>query len=496
MSVVAPKLFQSSDTGAPTLSGTAGDLVEILSSCLIIRRLFTAVSGGTFVNNTTEARLQGGTGFLFFQGGTVNNDEAYFIYQQPFERLGITFGTPGVQGSAVTLRWEYWNGSAWTQFTPTDGTTGLTANGAVTWSIAALTGWTPNTINSQAGYIIRLRFTAGSWSTNPLVSTTTIGGWTEAYSGTNQRAYQMGGGNQFFLNVNDNGPGAGTAREARIVGFETMSAIGTGTNPFPTVAQSATGLFVRKSATADATTRSWLCLCDDRTVYFYCVSGDSAGAYSGLGFGDFYSFTSSDPYRCFIMARTTENAAVSAASAAAVAQDACTRVDHWSGTTGQAGVPNINVSAGKFLARNYLGAVGAVNVGAIAPHFGPYLTTATSNTQGMIPMGSGWLAYPNTPDGGIVGTQMFLNEGGANIGQGAVTINTGAYLRGRMRGFWCWQHAPNQSGSPTTPTVIPGTGALAGRTFLYVPYVINAFISPFFSGALLFETSDTWETNV
>jgi hypothetical protein len=123
MSVVAPKFFASTDSGNPTLSGTSGTFIEVLSSCLILRKMFTAVSGGSFVDNTTEARLEGGTPFVLFQGPTASNDEAYFGLTRPFESVKFTFAAVGVQNAAVTLVWEYWNGSAWTALTVTSDTT-------------------------------------------------------------------------------------------------------------------------------------------------------------------------------------------------------------------------------------------------------------------------------------------------------------------------------------------------------------------------------------
>ena len=139
---VAPKLLANTDTGASTLSGTAGDLLTILDTTLVLGRQFTAISGASFVNNSTAARLQGSTAWKLFQGPTVTNDEAYFGYQAKFEQLVFVLGTAGVENAAITLAWEFWNGSAWTAFSPdTDGTAKFTASGTVKWTIANLTSW-------------------------------------------------------------------------------------------------------------------------------------------------------------------------------------------------------------------------------------------------------------------------------------------------------------------------------------------------------------------
>ena len=93
-------------------------------------------------------------------------------------------------------------------------------------------------------------------------------GWSIAFTTTNIRAYRQpataDGALRAYLRVNDAGPGVGGGKEARIVGYETMSDVNTGTLPCPTVANMANGLFVRKSATADATTRTWLIVADAR----------------------------------------------------------------------------------------------------------------------------------------------------------------------------------------------------------------------------------------
>src|SRR4029077_17944641 len=132
-------------------------------------------------------------------------------------------------------------------------------------------------------------------------------GWSKPFTGTNAAVFRQGAGNQMYLDVNDNSPGAATAQEARVRGYETMSAVATGTGPFPTVAQSANGLFVRKSAAASGTARVWCVIADDRTFYLLIQSGDVAGQWYGVAFGDYYSFvTGTDNYRTMIIARNLE----------------------------------------------------------------------------------------------------------------------------------------------------------------------------------------------
>jgi hypothetical protein len=442
MSTFSPILFKSTDSGAPVLSGVVGTLLNVLSGCLICNSMFTGISGGSFVDNTAEARSQGGTGFKLFQGPTVTNDEAYVGMSSKFGRAKYIFSTAGVQNAAVTLAWEYWNGSAWTALSSVvDGTSGLTANGTVTWAIPA--GWATTAVNGVTQYWMRLRFTAGSWTTNPLVATLSVTGWSIAFGPTtNQAAYQMGGGNQFYINVNDNGTGG--ANFARIRGFETMSALATGTGLFPTVAQFANGLFAMKSATADATTRSWFLVADDRTFYFIPFTGSSA-RYWAFMFGDVFSAVAGDGFRTMLIGMTVEDQAGS------------------SGRLGQISGGGLGTVTGHYIARAYTGIGTSLLIGKSGD--------AAKSAASIELLGS--ITYPNGPDGGLYLSPLWLNE---------ATI----YVRGRLRGFWHFLHP---IASLVDGDTFSGAGALSGRTFLFLKPTESG------SGAFVVETSDTWETN-
>src|SRR5690348_12633571 len=94
--------------------------------------------------------------------------------------------------------------------------------------------------------------------------TQTAAGWTKAFSGTNKADYRMAGGNQFYLDVDDSAAQTAAGKEANVRGYEAMTALATGTNAFPTTTQfAAPGQVIRKSATADATSRGWILVADD-----------------------------------------------------------------------------------------------------------------------------------------------------------------------------------------------------------------------------------------
>lgn len=460
MSTFPPILFKSTDSGAPAMEGTVGALLNVLNACLICNSLFTAVSGASFVDNSVEARLQGGTAVALFQGPTVDVDEAYIGMTSRFGRAKFVFGTPGVQNAAVTLAWEYWNGSAWTALSGlVDGTSELTADGTVTWTIPG--NWAAVAVNSVTQFWIRVRFTAGSWTANPLVATLSVTGWTQAFTGANLADYQQGGGNQMYMSIDDNGPGAGGAKEARIRGYEAMSALATGTGAFPTAVQKTTGLFIRKSVSADGTDRPWYVLADDRTVYVFVATGDgAAGRYFGFMFGDMFSLVANDSYRTILIARTAENSGSAAQGTENLLYLACPIV----GATGL--IFPSTVLDGHYMARAYTGVGAAVQVNKHGDIF-----KAQSGTIG----GGGLITLPNPPDGGFYLSPLWV---GAE--------NAQPILRGRMRGMYQFLHPIT---ALTDGDVFSGAGALAGKSFIVIKFTADA------GGLYVMETSDTWETN-
>lgn len=122
-------------------------------------------------------------------------------------------------------------------------------------------------------------------------------GWEKPYSTTHIAAYksQNVASTYCLLRVDDT-----AAKNARIVGYETMSDINTGLGPFPTAAQMNGGLYLPKSTSADATERNWTFIGDDRG--FYLSIQWASGYYSTFYFGDFASRKSPDPYACAIIA--------------------------------------------------------------------------------------------------------------------------------------------------------------------------------------------------
>lgn len=271
----------------------------------------------------------------------------------------------------------------------------------------------------------------------------TAAGWSKPYTGTNTAVFQQGGGTSFYLDVNDNGPGAGTAQEARVRGYEAMTAVATGTGPFPTTAQLTVGIIVRKSVSADSVARSWVIVADDRTFYLF-VQAEGTTAWLCFGFGDFYSYKSStDSFRTFIMGRATEASATLSLEKADV-------ID-------VIGNPAL---VGHYVARSYTGtgtSLQWVKLGDASKGNGSAL--------------SGFMTVPNV-DGRVWISPTFVAQ-------------FASVVRGRMRGFMHYLHTVASFNDQDTVT---GAGPYASRTFLLLKTTGN-------NGAYCIDITGPWDTN-
>lgn len=122
-------------------------------------------------------------------------------------------------------------------------------------------------------------------------------GWTKPYTGTNKAAFRIGGTGH-YLRVDD---AFNTFIEASVTGYTAMSDVDTGTGLTPASAVRA----FRKSNTADATARAWVVAADERTFYLWMQFNGSL--YATTGFGEYFSFASSDTSKVLLMARTSLN---------------------------------------------------------------------------------------------------------------------------------------------------------------------------------------------
>jgi hypothetical protein len=270
-------------------------------------------------------------------------------------------------------------------------------------------------------------------------------GWTRLHTTTDKAVYQAPEGIAFPFQIDDTGPGAG-AFEARFYGAESFSAIDTPTRPFPTVAQFANGLFWRKSATLDNTPRPWKLIGDERTFYFGAYTGDLANTYFAVGFGEFFSFVATDPYRSFIMGRGIENTSGSNSS-----------IDGFDVNT-----VSTSLHVGNYLARDTAGNVGAISAGK----HGDVAQAASGALAGN-------MATPNPANNKYYTKSMTIHQ-----------TSGGNHDRGRLRGLRHWLHPAT---AVSDGYALDGAGDLAGRTMRVWKGLPGGGVAIFFT--------DTWESN-
>jgi hypothetical protein len=130
-------------------------------------------------------------------------------------------------------------------------------------------------------------------------------GWTKEYSGTNLAAYRMtttSPATGMYLRVDDT-----DSRDARLVGYETMSDISTGTGPFP-AASVVGGQWMPKSDAVSSTSRPWVLIATNRSFYFFSIINTSttypvlSASDRAMFFGDLVTRKAVDGYECLLMA--------------------------------------------------------------------------------------------------------------------------------------------------------------------------------------------------
>ena len=132
-----------------------------------------------FEDETTDANDQGDADWQIFGTLTEATDDYIALgFQRKFNTVIFdnANGTAGIDGGSLAAVWEYFNGSTWSSLASvTDGTAsgGLAFTAAVsdgqTLTYTEPTDWATTILDSSASlYYIRLRITAGDYSTNPV----------------------------------------------------------------------------------------------------------------------------------------------------------------------------------------------------------------------------------------------------------------------------------------------------------------------------------------
>jgi len=377
------KIYRSSDYDAPVLYGNAGYLIPVLDACLV----------NGFGNITITS--------MTHTGGTVTVTTA-------LTHNLMTYGRQTISGANETG----YNG----EFIIT-----VTASNMFTYQAAGIV------VNTATG---------------TLVTRSAGAGWTKEYSGTNLAAYRLGSGSRCYLRIDDT-----TTIASRCVGYEAMTDINTGTNPFPSAAQFAGGLYWNKSTTADATNiRQWIIIADDKTAYMW-INYSSSTTFSDspmIMFGDITSYKAGDAYNCCL------SASILGATATNFRFGYITTTV----TTGDSGT---------FLARSYSQIGTSVQGGKIVD----YVKSANATC-----LGSAGMVYPHPVDGSMYVSPVWCNE--------IASVAAQSVVRGEFRGLWNPLHATPLAHGDT----FQGSGTLAGKTLIALRIQL--------SGEVFIDLSLTW----
>lgn len=218
-------------------------------------------------------------------------------------------------------------------------------------------------------------------------------GWTSPHYDTTSKTRVFQNANGFCAQIIDGGPGAGSFREAHIRGYESMSAFNVGVGPFPTVAQYATGEFLRKSISLDATARVWDVYADSTFFLLLVETGDAASQCLSAMFGRFEPDKTGDQW-CQVIAARTQGSSNDLVQV---------RVGVISSTT-----------PGTYIARDVAGsqATGSVVAGL----------RSDATIANVVISGTGGIAYPDPATGGLRLERVYIHETSTP--------------RGYIRGLW------------------------------------------------------------
>lgn len=236
------KFFHSGMANAPALNGVAGSLLSVLDACLV---------DGFDLKTATSLVVSGGVATLTFAGTHAAEKDAVIL----------------VSGSSIAAL----NGEQ--KVVSKSGTT-------ITFATAAADGAASGTITFKMA----------------------PAGWLKAFGGTNLAAYKSADptSTRCLLRVDDTG-----TTIARVIGYETMTDVSTGTGPFPTQATVAGGGYWGKSGTANSTANRWFIAADSKFFILHVAPmiGNSPVIAQGWTrcFGDMIAYRpSGDAFACVI----------------------------------------------------------------------------------------------------------------------------------------------------------------------------------------------------
>jgi len=141
---------------------------------------WVVTSGPTYTDRTTEF----GSGASDVQIFVADNDEIMVGGSAVFDEIQVILDTVASQTVIPTFYYSI-AGPSWTQFTPSDDTSGFTQNGSIRFDSGDLSGWAATAVNGQTYYWIRIVRTRNNIVTPPTEDTIKIVAATEYYWDSN-----------------------------------------------------------------------------------------------------------------------------------------------------------------------------------------------------------------------------------------------------------------------------------------------------------------------
>lgn len=260
-------------------------------------------------------------------------------------------------------------------------------------------------------------------------------GWAIPYNDNYERiVFQNGAGSrQRYWQILDNL--ISTPNMASLYGFETMSAVDTGSGQFPTSLQIVSPHYssIMKVDVTTQVARNWLIFANEKICYLL-INPQATTDFSGAClyvFGDFIGLNSDDLYNSLLIGRIRQDASVT-----------------YNGLAGQSCVISSTLD-GHHLIRSYTQLGSSIR-------FGKHGDNYKDGVQ-----------FPNPSDGSLIMSRIWITE-------------SSGVVRGYLPGLWrlCSSYTNFTHGD-----TFAGRGALTGKTFEIIKV---------YQGALVVETSNTW----
>lgn len=380
------KHFHSGMQGAPTISNVAGQGISLLDACLKDGFGTLTLTSLVIASNVATATIAGGH---------------LYTAHSVLQIAGASVAGGGTVNGQFKIKAT---GLDATHFTfDTVGVSDQSATGVITAKVAPL-------------------------------------GWLKPFSGANLACYKSNdaASTGCYLRVDDSG-----ATNMRVRGYESMSAVSTGTGLFPSTGlQASDGYWPKASNAGD---RAWVLFGDERVFYLIINSGLSPVSGWSVGFGDFISVNTTDAFACGLIFPVAD------ANNDGGAPNAGYHLFTISGGFGPSNGPNL------YVPRAYHGAGASLLNGQSAawPSTGTYLS-GSANAQ---------IPFPNPVDNALHLSEILVTD-------------VGSVYRGKQAGIY---GSVNKIAALNFPfdyraILTDVSAALAGRAVMVVP-VGNTYLS-------------------